>query len=302
MAGPGVVSATRNLVYAAGRMTELESEGPIAGDAPAPPPVPAREILPYAILSGLCGLLPVPIVDDFAASLVRGAMLRRLAHRRDLKIDRFAQKILVRSHAPAGGAPGQIALSALRIAFRKVFLVVNVGLRADDALATFVLGALFDRYCGQIHRRVGDGEWVAEGRAGQIHAAVESALRGAGTQVLREVFVKALSSGWDWVRVFRRPWLPSPPASSGAARMPGARRPSRSCSARSAASSPGSPTWPRKGSEGSATTTSGASSRPSTGRWAMPRPWPLLRTLRSGPPPTSARLRRASQAGLEEVV
>jgi len=181
-------------------MTGLAAEAPSAAPSAAPAPLGAREVLPYAVLSGLCGLFPVPIVDDFAASLVRGAMLRRIAHRHDLKVDRFAQKILARSHAPAGGAPGQIALSALRIAFRKVFLVVNVGLRADDALATFVLGLLFDRYCRTIHRRAQDGEWVAEGRAGQIHAAVEAALRGAGAAVLREVFVRALSSGWDWMR------------------------------------------------------------------------------------------------------
>ena len=176
------------------------SEAPLAAPSVAPAPLGVREVLPYAVLSGLCGLLPVPIVDDFAASLVRGAMLRRVAHRHDLKVDRFAQKILARSHTPVGGAPGQVALSALRIAFRKVFLVVNVGLRADDALATFVLGMLFDRYCARIHRRSEDGEWVAEGRAGQIHAAVEAALRGAGAAVLRDVFVRALSSGWDWMR------------------------------------------------------------------------------------------------------
>lgn len=182
------------------RMTEPVSEEPLTRAAASAPPLTARDILPYAVLSGLCGLLPVPIVDDYAASLVRGAMLRKVAHRHDLKVDRFAQRILVRSHAPAGGAPGQVVLAALRMAFRKVFLVVNVGLRADDALATFVLGLLFDRYCREQHRRAEDGEWVAEGRAGQIHAATEAALRGAGAQVLREVFVKALSSSWDWVR------------------------------------------------------------------------------------------------------
>src|SRR6186713_2238789 len=101
-------------------MTEPESP---------PGPLTARDILPYAVLSGLCGLLPVPIVDDYTASLVRGAMLRKVAHRHDLKVDRFAQKILVRSQAPIGGAPGQVGLAALRMAFRKVFLVVNVGLR-----------------------------------------------------------------------------------------------------------------------------------------------------------------------------
>lgn len=179
--------------------TETVADGS-QGERVAPPPLTVREILPYAVLSGLCGLLPVPIVDDYAASLVRGAMLRKIAHRHDLKVDRFAQRILVRSQATVGGAPGQVALAALRMAFRKVFLVVNVGLRADDALATFVLGLLFERYCARIHRRDADGEWVAEGRAGQIHAAASSALRGAGAQVLREVFVKALSSSWDWVR------------------------------------------------------------------------------------------------------
>jgi len=189
------------------RMTPTPDPGPPTGEVPgaearsaAPPPLTTKEILPYAVLSGLCGLLPVPIVDDYAASLVRGAMLRKIAHRHDLKVDRFAQRILVRSQAPVGGAPGQVALAALRMAFRKVFLVVNVGLRADDALATFVLGQLFERYCTRIHRRDVDGEWVAEGRAGQIHAAAASALRGAGAQVLREVFVKALTSSWDWVR------------------------------------------------------------------------------------------------------
>jgi len=181
-------------------MTEPANAEPVAEPPKDVPPVGTRDILPYAVLSGLCGLLPVPIVDDYAASLVRGAMLRKVAHRHGLLVDRFAQKILVRGHGAAGGAPGQVALSALRIAFRKVFLVVNVGLRADDALATFVLGMLFDRYCRRIHRRAQDGDWVAEGRAGQIHAAVGSALRGAGAAVLRDVFVSALSSGWDWVR------------------------------------------------------------------------------------------------------
>jgi hypothetical protein len=179
--------------------TETVADGSQSGRATTTP-LTVREILPYAVLSGLCGLLPVPIVDDYAASLVRGAMLRKIAHRHDLKVDRFAQRILVRSQAPVGGAPGQVALAALRMAFRKLFLVVNVGLRADDALATFVLGLLFDRYCTRIHRKDADGEWVAEGRAGQIHAAASAALRGAGAQVLREVFVKALSSSWDWVR------------------------------------------------------------------------------------------------------
>ncbi|MBI2895486.1 MAG: hypothetical protein HYY06_18160 [Deltaproteobacteria bacterium] len=171
-----------------------------ASAAVAPGPATTRELLPYAILTGLCGLLPVPIVDDFAASLARGAMLRRVAHRHDLRLDRFAQRLLVRASYPIGGAPGQIALSALRVAFRKVFLVVNVGLRADDALATFVLGHLFDRYCRELHRRDLDGEWVTESRAGQIRAAVDGSLRGAGSAVLREVFARALGSGWEWLR------------------------------------------------------------------------------------------------------
>lgn len=175
--------------------------GPEGEDVATPPtPLTTREVLPYAVLSGLCGLLPIPIVDDYAASLVRGAMLRKIAHRHELKVDRFAQRILVRSQTPVGGAPGQVALAALRMAFRKVFLVVNVGLRADDALATFVLGQLFERYCARIHAKDADGEWVAEGRAGQIHAAYSAALRGAGASVLREVFVNTLSSSWDWVR------------------------------------------------------------------------------------------------------
>jgi hypothetical protein len=126
-------------------------------------------VVSRSILAAAAGILPVPVMDDVVASLLRARMLRTIAEVRQVDINRDALAIL--SDEPQVSRLRHMALTgvtliALRKAWRKMFLLLAVGRRGGEFAHSFELGTLFDHYCMRHH--VGpavDAELAAKLRA-----------------------------------------------------------------------------------------------------------------------------------------
>src|SRR5438309_333884 len=102
--------------------------------------IPFNELLPYAALSGVMGFVPIPFVDGYVMNQAKAAMLKKVAAEHDLKIDRFALRVLMGrfDNGPVLGV--RAALGAVRFVFRKTLVMVNAASCADEAMQTFLLG------------------------------------------------------------------------------------------------------------------------------------------------------------------
>src|SRR5690349_12961350 len=92
-------------------------------------------VVSRSLLAAAAGILPVPVMDDVVASLLRARMLRRIAEARQVDIDRDALAIL--SDEPQVSRLRHMALTgvtliALRKAWRKMFLLLAVGRRGEE--------------------------------------------------------------------------------------------------------------------------------------------------------------------------
>ena len=126
-------------------------------------------VVSRSLLAAAAGILPVPVMDDVVASLLRARMLRRIADARQVDVSRDALAILadepqvsrLRHMALTG-----ITLIALRKAWRKMFLLLAIGRRGEEFAHSFELGTLFDHYCTRHHVGPGvDAELAAKLRA-----------------------------------------------------------------------------------------------------------------------------------------
>ena len=126
-------------------------------------------VVSRSLLAAAAGILPVPVMDDVVASLLRARMLKHIAEVRQVDINRDALAIL--SDEPQVSRLRHMALTgvtliALRKAWRKMFLLLAVGRRGEEFAHSFELGTMFDHYCTRHH--VGpavDAELAAKLRA-----------------------------------------------------------------------------------------------------------------------------------------
>jgi hypothetical protein len=147
-------------------------------------------VVSRSILAAAAGILPVPVMDDIVASLLRARMLRRIADARQVDINRDALAIL--SDEPQVSRLRHMALTgitliALRKAWRKMFLLLAVGRRGEEFAHTFELGTLFDHYCTR--HQVGPA--VDAEMAAKLRATFDQ----VGTQVRRSLVRPSVAAG-----------------------------------------------------------------------------------------------------------
>jgi uncharacterized protein (DUF697 family) len=123
----------------------------------------------YAAVSSLVAAVPLPILDRWLVSLVRGAAMRRVAERHGVRLTPKARTVL--SSTSAAKETGSRARRLVRTAVERALSPVRVVGRIEDAIGTVVAAALFDHYLETYHR---EGP-IAEAEAKRIRAAIESA-------------------------------------------------------------------------------------------------------------------------------
>jgi hypothetical protein len=101
----------------------------------------------YTALGALTGLVPLPFIPDTLARRVRGALVHDIAARHGLSLSIEARAIFASTSGP--DAPRGVLRQAATFVAKK--LLARVGpiallSPARDALGTYVLGYLFDRY------------------------------------------------------------------------------------------------------------------------------------------------------------
>lgn len=143
-------------------------------------------VISRSLLAAAAGVVPVPVLDDLVASFVRARMLRQLAERRQVDLTRDALAIL--SDEPQASrlrhfAVTGVTLIALRKAWRKLFVLLAAGRRAEEVAHCFELGMLFDHYCARHHV----GPALDAERAAKLRAAFDA----VGQKVRREAAVAA---------------------------------------------------------------------------------------------------------------
>jgi hypothetical protein len=150
------------------------------------------DILVHAVMVGVAGLVPVPVVDDYLSETARGRMIRRLVQARGLSVPPPA----VRKLAAEKDAPGwrRVAtatglLAATRRRYRKLFFAVVFAERADHIADAFLLGTLLDHYL-LLHHSDAMPELGAP-QAAHLRAVIDRVASGARRDLTRGVMERA---------------------------------------------------------------------------------------------------------------
>jgi hypothetical protein len=119
--------------------------------APSRPPVDRGRLGVYAAFGASIGAMPIPWLPDALARRVRGALVHDVAVRHGLSLTRQAREVLAEPSGPDG--PRGFVAQVLRFVGAKMALRLLAGFGPisvvwpmRNALLTYVLGHLFDRY------------------------------------------------------------------------------------------------------------------------------------------------------------
>jgi hypothetical protein len=139
------------------------------------------------LASAVGGLVPVPVMDDYLAGRVRAGMLMQLAERRRVDIVPSSAELLAdpREGTAARNATMTAAtLLALKLAWRKFFVLLAAGRRAEEMATTFQVGTLFDHFCAKLH--VGAG--LDRDASARLRQAMFAAIRDTERAALVDAF------------------------------------------------------------------------------------------------------------------
>ena len=135
------------------------------------------------------GLVPLPVMDDYLATRVRAGMLIQIAERRRVDLLPSSAELLAdpRDGTAARNATMTAAtLLALKLAWKKFFVLVAAGRRAEEMATTFQVGTLFDHFCARIHLGSGLDREGAIRLRGAMQAAIRDTEHAAVVDVFRE--------------------------------------------------------------------------------------------------------------------
>jgi hypothetical protein len=135
------------------------------------------------------GVVPVPVMDDYLAGRVRAGMLMQIADKRSVDLASSSAELLAdpREGTAARNATMTAAtLLALKLAWRKFFLLLGAGRRAEEMATTFQVGTLFDHYCARLHVGSGVDREAAIRIRGAAFASIRESERVAIVGVFRE--------------------------------------------------------------------------------------------------------------------
>ncbi len=196
----------------------------------APPKRELRRLVADSVLTGLCPLIPVPLLDDFARDLLRKRLVSRLAMESGTPVADGEAKILACGYQPPGVdgcARGCMRMALLRpiiflitLIFRKITRKILFFLTIKDAVETFsrtfheayllrhalALGILREPVLA------GNGPTQVDPRLLEVRGAVEAVVRSTDTRpvtsVARSVFAGsrrlAIHTAKRMTRVLRR--------------------------------------------------------------------------------------------------
>ena len=154
-----------------------------------------RLIVTRALAAGLVGLVPLPLLDDWAAATLRRGAVRRLAEARRVDLGAEAARAVADGEVPPPSWRTLLRSTALPMllarAWRKAFVVFALARRAEEVSRTFAMLTLFDHYCARLH--VGAGLSRESGR--EVRAAIDDALLAAQSGVGARLFRRALVAG-----------------------------------------------------------------------------------------------------------
>lgn len=143
-----------------------------------------RLILVRSMAAGFAGLIPVPVLDEWAAAVIRRTAVRRIAETRRVDLDEEAVRVLADGEtAPPSwrALASSTALTFLmRRTLRKLLVVVALARRTEEIARTYAVLTLVDHYCARLH--VGHGLDVADAR--ELRAAIDQAVASTRGHVL----------------------------------------------------------------------------------------------------------------------
>jgi hypothetical protein len=123
----------------------------------------------YAAVSSLVATVPLPILDRWLVTLVRGAAMRRVAERHGVRLTPKARTVL--SGTSASNEKSSRARSLVRTAVERVLSPLRVVGRIEDAIGTVIAASLFDYYLATADR----AGPITEAEAKRVRKAIESA-------------------------------------------------------------------------------------------------------------------------------
>jgi hypothetical protein len=151
------------------------------------------------------GVVPVPVMDDYLAGRVRAGMLVRIADRRRVDLLPSSAELLAdpREGTAARNATMTAAtLLALKLAWRKFFILLGAGRRAEEMATTFQVGTLFDHFCAKTHVGAGVDRQTAMRLRGVIFASIRETERSKIVGVFQEggrLLGKTIGEAPSWV-------------------------------------------------------------------------------------------------------
>lgn len=177
-------------------------EGPSIDHLEANRPLIVRRSL---LASAVGGLVPLPVMDDYLAGRVRAGMLMQLAERRRVDILPSSAELL--ADPREGTAARNVTMTAatllaFKLAWRKFFLLVAAGRRAEEMATTFQVGTLFDHFCAKLHVGAGLDREAAMRLRQAMFAAIRDSERTTLVDAFRDggqLLGRSLGEAPEWV-------------------------------------------------------------------------------------------------------
>ena len=142
----------------------------------------------YAAAAGVISALPVPFLDARLVALVRGAALRRVAHRHGVRLSAEARAVLA-APDPRVASPS-IPRRLVQTVLRRSLSSVRIAARVDDGLSTWAAALLLDHYLRTAARSATSplpAPPILEGEAKRLRSAMSSAAVRGAVRLLRDV-------------------------------------------------------------------------------------------------------------------
>lgn len=136
----------------------------------------------YAAAAALATVVPVPILDRMLSRLARGAAMRRVAARHQVRLVGEARAIL--SRTTPEGRRRAVSVGLVRKALTRLVPPLRIAARLDDALETFAASLLLDHYLGRGGRDPGAPLGTDEAR--RVRRAMDAAMSAGPLESLRE--------------------------------------------------------------------------------------------------------------------
>lgn len=151
------------------------------------------------------GVVPIPVMDDYLAGRVRAGMLMQIADRRKVDLSPSAAELLAdprEGNAARNATMTAATLLALKLAWRKFFVLLGAGRRAEEMATTFQVGTLFDHFCAKTHVGAGVDRASAMRIRGAMFASIRETERAAVVGVFQEggrVLGRSIGEAPAWV-------------------------------------------------------------------------------------------------------